>query len=221
MVPMGYGNGRRLPAQVGDTARLPKAVVGGTGRGPRGVRPLWRDSPSAAFGAPAIGGFRFLWQQGFFAGKSCGAAPVSDGCNYHATGAEYSLRTGRSRRTGTGIFLRASEYIPRASAPDCRGQWTGSSFLLDLAGTKAAVVQQRAEAKDYLDIDALLRDGRVDLPSALAAACAIYGAGFNPQITLKALSFFGDGNLALLPGAVKDRLARAAREVDLDRLPSL
>ena len=28
--------------------------------------------------------------------------------------------------------------------------------LLDLAGTKAAVVQVRAEAKDYLDIDALL-----------------------------------------------------------------
>jgi len=97
----------------------------------------------------------------------------------------------------------------------------GIASLLDLAGTKAAVVQQRAEAKDYHDIDALLRDGRVDLPAALAAAGAIYGAGFNPQITLKALSFFGDGNLALLPGAVKDRLARAAREVDLDRLPPL
>jgi hypothetical protein len=97
----------------------------------------------------------------------------------------------------------------------------GIASLLDLAGTKAAVVQQRAEAKDYNDIDALLRDGRIDLPSALAAACAIYGASFNPQITLKALSFFGDGNLALLPDAVKDRLAQAAREVDLDRLPSL
>jgi hypothetical protein len=44
--------------------------------------------------------------------------------------------------------------------------------LMDLAGTKAAVVQQRAEAKDYLD-------------------------------------------------AVQDRLARAAREVDLDRLPGV
>jgi hypothetical protein len=30
---------------------------------------------------------------------------------------------------------------------------------LDLAGTKAAVVQKRAEAKEYLDIDALLRHG--------------------------------------------------------------
>ena len=93
--------------------------------------------------------------------------------------------------------------------------------LLDLAGTKAAVVQQRAEAKDYRDIDALLQDGRVDLPAALASARAIYGATFNPQITLKALSFFGDGNLPLLPAEVRDRLARAARQVDLDRLPDI
>lgn len=93
--------------------------------------------------------------------------------------------------------------------------------LLDLAGTKAAVVQQRAEAKDYLDIDAILQDGRIDLPMALAAALAIYGPTFNPQITLKALSYFGDGNLDRLPRAVQDRLARAAREVDLDRLPEL
>lgn len=93
--------------------------------------------------------------------------------------------------------------------------------LLDLAGTKAAVVQQRAEAKDYHDLDALLRDGRIDLPTALASARAIYGPKFNPQITLKALSFFGDGNLSRLPHDVQDRLVRAAREVDLDRLPNI
>jgi hypothetical protein len=92
--------------------------------------------------------------------------------------------------------------------------------LLDLAGTKAAVVQQRAEAKDYIDIDALLRDGRIDLTMALAAARAIYGKSFNPQITLKALSFFGDGNLRRIPTAIQDRLAAAARAVDLDRLPA-
>lgn len=93
--------------------------------------------------------------------------------------------------------------------------------LLDLAGTKAAVVQQRAEAKDYLDIDAILRDGQIDLPTALAAARIIYGPVFNPQITLKALSFFADGNLARLPREVQDRLAKAAREVDLDKLPEI
>jgi hypothetical protein len=93
--------------------------------------------------------------------------------------------------------------------------------LFDLAGTKAAVVQQRAEAKDYWDIDALLQDGRIDLVTALASACAIYGPSFNPQITLKALSYFGDGNLPSLPPVVRDRLALAAREVDLDRVPEI
>lgn len=93
--------------------------------------------------------------------------------------------------------------------------------LLDLAGTKASVVQMRAEAKDYLDIDALISDGRIGLPLTLAAARAIYGTAFNPQNTLKALSYFEDGNLHRLPQAVKDRLARTAREVDLDRLPAI
>jgi hypothetical protein len=91
--------------------------------------------------------------------------------------------------------------------------------LLDIAGTKASVVQQRAEAKDYVDIDAMLTDGRIDLPTALAAAKAIYGEPFNPLITLKALSFFDDGDLHSLAQATRDRLARAAREVDVGRLP--
>jgi hypothetical protein len=91
--------------------------------------------------------------------------------------------------------------------------------LLDLAGMKASVVQMRAEAKDYVDIDAMLSDGRVDLPLALASARAIYGAQFNPQVTLKALSYFDDGDLPRLPQALRDRLARAVAAVDLDHLP--
>ena len=93
--------------------------------------------------------------------------------------------------------------------------------IIDLAGTKASVVQVRAEARDYLDIDALMRLGNISLPSALAAAQKLYGPSFNPEITLKALSFFDDGNLRDLPDELKQRLAVAAREVDLDRLPAL
>jgi hypothetical protein len=93
--------------------------------------------------------------------------------------------------------------------------------ILDLAGTKASVVQVRAEAKDYLDIDALMRRGNVSLPSALAAAQKLYGPSFNPEITLKALSYFDDGNLRDLADDLKQRLVVAAREVDLDRLPEL
>ena len=64
---------------------------------------------------------------------------------------------------------------------------------------KGSVVQMRADAKDYTDIDALLADGRIGLPTALASARAIYGSQFNPQITLKALSYFDDGDLPRLP----------------------
>lgn len=92
--------------------------------------------------------------------------------------------------------------------------------LLDIAAAKASVVQQRAEAKDYLDIAALLDSG-VDLPTLLAAGRAVHGVRFNPQSTLKALSYFEDGNLRRLPQPVKDRLRQAVRGVDLDRLPAL
>ena len=93
--------------------------------------------------------------------------------------------------------------------------------LLDLAGTKASVVQMRAEAKDYIDLDALITAGKVDLSTALSAAQQIYGQTFNPQITLKALSYFDDGDLRQLPEDLKSRLATAARQVDLDLLPSI
>ncbi|MSP03380.1 MAG: hypothetical protein EXR07_20410 [Acetobacteraceae bacterium] len=112
--------------------------------------------------------------------------------------------------------------LPRLMTPHVApGNGVRIASLLDLAGTKASVVQQRAEAKDYVDIDAILRDGRIDLPTALAAARAIYGTRFNPQVTLKALSYFGDGTLRRLPMAVKDRLAKASREVDLSQLPRI
>jgi Nucleotidyl transferase AbiEii toxin, Type IV TA system len=93
--------------------------------------------------------------------------------------------------------------------------------LLDLAGTKAAVVQKRAEAKDYIDIDALLSVGGVKLPLLLAAGMAIYGEGFNPEITLKALCYFEEETLSSLNIALKNRLVAAVKAVDLDHLPSI
>ena len=92
--------------------------------------------------------------------------------------------------------------------------------LVDLAGMKAAVVQSRSESKDYVDVDALIQGG-IPLPTALAAAAQIYGTAFNPQITLKALCYFEDGNLRGLPADLKHRLVRAVESVDLNRLPSL
>jgi hypothetical protein len=90
--------------------------------------------------------------------------------------------------------------------------------LLDLAGTKAAVVQKRAEDRDYLDIDALVLHG-IDLATVLAAGIVVYGRSFNPLITLKALSYFDD--VPTLPADVRARLSKAVAAVDATRLPTL
>jgi hypothetical protein len=112
--------------------------------------------------------------------------------------------------------------LPRLGPPHvAKDNGLQVASLLDLAGTKASVVQLRAEAKDYIDIDALMTLGKIGLPTALAAAQKLYGPSFNPQITLKALSYFDDGNLHDLPDSTKRRLVAAAREVDLDHLPAL
>lgn len=112
--------------------------------------------------------------------------------------------------------------LPRL-APPVRANENGLKIasLLDLAGTKASVLQVRAEAKDYIDMDALMRIGGLELPFALAAAQKLYGSSFNPEITLKALSYFDDGNLRDLPADMKFRLAGAVGKVDLGHLPSL
>ncbi len=112
--------------------------------------------------------------------------------------------------------------LPRLAPPHTvRENKLKIASLIDLAGTKASVVQLRAESKDYLDVDAVMRLGNISLPTALAAAQKLYGPSFNPEITLKALSFFDDGNLHDLPDDLKQRLVVAAREVDLDHLPNM
>ena len=105
-----------------------------------------------------------------------------------------------------------------APCEQAQGSALHVASLLDLAGTKMAVVQKRAEAKDYLDIDALLRHG-VDLPTALAAGSVVYGRSFNPMITLKALCYFGD--VPTLPAEVRKRLSAAAIAVNPAHIPAL
>jgi hypothetical protein len=92
--------------------------------------------------------------------------------------------------------------------------------LLDLSATKVKAVQDRAEAKDYIDLSRLLEEG-VDLATALGAALAVYGRAFNPVLSLKALSYFADGDLASLSDAIRSRLADAVRRVDPNHLPEL
>jgi hypothetical protein len=81
-------------------------------------------------------------------------------------------------------MLGLGQAAPRDRA---QGSAVHVASLLDIAGTKVAVVQTRSEAKDYFDICALLQYG-IALPTALAAGRIVYGRGFNPMISLKAVN---------------------------------
>jgi hypothetical protein len=89
---------------------------------------------------------------------------------------------------------------------------------IDLVATKLKTVQQRALVKDYVDIASALDTG-LSLAEALAAAGAIFGGGFNGALSLKALTYFEDGDLPKLRRDVRDKLRKAAASVDLRKLP--
>jgi hypothetical protein len=89
--------------------------------------------------------------------------------------------------------------------------WIASS--LDLLAVKLGVLMARGLYKDYFDIDALLKAG-MDLQHGLAAARAVYGPDFNPVIAVKALMFYGEGDLHRLDLAAQKRLTRAAQKAN-------
>jgi len=92
--------------------------------------------------------------------------------------------------------------------------------MLDLLASKLKTVQLRAQAKDYRDVLSTL-DAGLSLAEGLAAAAAIYGKEFNGALSLKALTFFEDGDLPGLTAAVQKRLREAATSVNLKGLPSV
>jgi hypothetical protein len=80
--------------------------------------------------------------------------------------------------------------------------------LEDLLATNLKTILQRAEAKDYRDISAMLT-ARVSLPRALAAFAKMYGN--DPAHALKAIGFLEDGDLTSLAQNDRDIL-KAARD---------
>jgi len=89
--------------------------------------------------------------------------------------------------------------------------------LEDLLATKLKAILDRAEAKDYTDIAAILRAG-VSLRRGLGAFSAMFKS--DPALPLRALGFFRDGDLPTLPRGLKDQL-RAARDMisDIPEVP--
>jgi len=84
--------------------------------------------------------------------------------------------------------------------------------MADLFATKLNTVYQRAEAKDYLDIHAILSAGH-GLAEGLQYAHQIYGENFNAMLPLQALCYFDEPGLQSLPGTVKKSLTEAVRSM--------
>lgn len=92
--------------------------------------------------------------------------------------------------------------------------------LLDIVATKLATIQQRAQTRDYDDIVAIIAAG-ISLSDALAAAVTAYGKQFNGALSLKALTYFADGDLAQLSPGTQEQLRTLAAQVNLKQIPVL
>jgi hypothetical protein len=82
--------------------------------------------------------------------------------------------------------------------------------LEDLMATKLKAILDRAEAKDYRDIAAMLGAG-VALERGLAAFAGMYAS--DPALPLRALGYFKDGDLPFLPKSDQDVLRDARNRV--------
>jgi predicted nucleotidyltransferase component of viral defense system len=85
----------------------------------------------------------------------------------------------------------------------------------DLVATKMLVIQQRAEKKDYLDIAEILK--HIRLSDAIGYARKLYGNLFNPFLSLKALTYYDDGDLMELPPGIKAFLINTVQAEDITR----
>ena len=197
--------GRRLWPELGSTPRQ-FVLYGGTALALRlGHR---RSEDFDFFSSSALDGDRVLRETAYLAGASVADRdPETLVCTVERGGPVQVSFFG-------GLLLH------RVGQPDAAaGTGIRIASLLDLAATKAQAVQARAAAKDYLDLEALVTLAGVSLEQALGAAAAVFGERFNPLPTLKALSYFDDGDLALLPRRVRRRLLDAVRATDPDGLP--
>jgi Nucleotidyl transferase AbiEii toxin, Type IV TA system len=108
-----------------------------------------------------------------------------------------------------------------ASAERAIGPGIKVASLIDLAGFKVAVVTQRAELRDYVDVHTLLTKAGIPLAEMLASATIIYGTQFSPLLSLKALAYHDDPTLADLSVDIRRDLIAALRAVDPRHLPVL
>lgn len=123
------------------------------------------------------------------------------------------VQHGNSEREHVKVSFFGTIAFGRVGEPDFTddGVLQVASFD-DLMATKVKVVLQRAEAKDYRDIAAMINAG-VSLSHGLAFACQLFGPNFQPSESLKALVYFNDGDLKTLTIDEKNILVEAVKRV--------
>ena len=112
-----------------------------------------------------------------------------------------------------GLGLRNVEEPDRTAGPGFP-----VASVLDIAATKALSVQDRASAKDFVDIGPLVDSG-LSMDRMLGAAKAVHGPAFNPALTMKALAFYGDGDLHLATEEVRKARGEAVKKAGPGSLP--
>ncbi len=83
---------------------------------------------------------------------------------------------------------------------------------------KCATIYQRAEAKDYIDIDAIIKSGK-DINIGISAAQAIYGKQYSPAITQLALRYTKD--VQGLNPEIEERLRKVSHDININQIARL
>ncbi len=163
--------------------------------------------------------FDFFSREHFDPAKLAASIPYLNGARLSLEENTVNARVDRQGEVRVSLF-GGLKLQPLTPPSDLAPPGIQVASITDIAATKLATVQSRSEAKDYLDLHAILAGGHLDLPHALAAARAAYGQQFNAYASLRALTYYDDGNLATVPPGVRLDLVRASAAVDLNHLPS-
>lgn len=193
---------------------------------PPGQRNFWQEAPGIPAGFVLYGGtaialrlghrssedFDFFSSDAFAVNQLLNELTFSRNAEVLQSGQNtLTLRIDRGGPVKLSFFGALS--FGQIAAPDPPpGQNFPVASLPDLMAAKLKVIWQRAEAKDYLDVAALLRAG-LSLEYALGCALALYGSHFNPAVVLKALTYFEDGDLPTLSSDARALLIEAAASV--------
>ena len=116
------------------------------------------------------------------------------------------------------FLANLSERQKRIETPVIADNQLQIASLKDLFATKLNTIQHRAECKDYIDIDAIIKSG-LSLAEGLGCAVAVFGKSFDPATSLRALCSYRDGDLNELKNDIKERLSSQAAAVE--KIPSV